>query len=75
MSRVEYADKIAIAQPFSPAFFRQGEVRSATLLLDVLREKVPVKGLESAWEKIEADRLLKKKKLKPVVSEAARCRR
>ena len=57
MSRVEYADKTAIAQPFSPALFRQGELRNANLLLEVLREKVLVKDLESAWEEIEAERL------------------
>ena len=61
MSRVEYADKIALAQPFSPALFRQGALRNANLLLDVLRDKVKVKDLENAWEEIENDRRTKKR--------------
>ena len=63
MSRVEHADKIALAQPFSPALFRQGALRNANLLLDVLREKVKVEDLENAWDEIEIHRSSKKKKL------------
>ena len=63
MSRVEYADKIALAQPFSPALFRQDALRSANRLLGVLRDKVKVKDLENAWEEIENDRRSKKRKL------------
>ena len=46
LSRVESSDNIAIAQAFSPALFRQGKLRNAELLLDVLRRKVHAKALE-----------------------------
>ena len=48
MSRVESAGKIAIAQPFSPALFRQGLLRSAEFLLDVLRGKIQVSQQHSS---------------------------
>ena len=73
MSRVEYADKIALAQPFSPALFRQGALRNANLLLDVLRGKVKKEDLESNWEEIENERRLKKKRLVDLTWECGMC--
>ena len=47
MSRVESANNIAIAQPFSPTLFRQGRLRNAELLLEVLRGQVQADGRRS----------------------------
>ena len=55
LSRVETADKILLAQPFSPTLFTQGPLESAELLLEVLRGKVPKDELEARWDAIEAN--------------------
>ena len=55
LSRVETADKILLAQPFSPTLFTQGPLESAELLLEVLRGNVPKDELEARWDAIEAN--------------------
>lgn len=55
LSRVEKADNILIAQPFSPTLFTQGPLESAELLLEVLRGNVPKDDLEARWDGIEAN--------------------
>ena len=56
MSRVESANNIAIAQPFSPTLFRQGRLRNAELLLEVLRGHVQADVLQERWDEIEMQR-------------------
>ena len=63
MSRVESANNIAIAQPFSPTLFRQGKLQNAELLLEVLCGEVNMKDLQNRWEQIEKQRQQRKYKL------------
>ena len=63
MSRVESANNIAIAQPFSPTLFRQGRLRNAELLLEVLRGEVQAEELPERWEAIETQRRQRQGKL------------
>ena len=57
MSRVQSAENIAIAQPFPPALFRQGQLESANLLLRVLRgEVVGDEAIQWEWLKIAQHR-------------------
>ena len=63
MSRVESANNIAIAQPFSPTLFRQGRLRNAELLLEVLRGQVQADELPERWEAIETQRRQRQGKL------------
>ena len=63
MSRVESANNIAIAQPFSPTLFRQGRLRNAELLLEVLRGQVKADELPERWEAIETQRRQRQGKL------------
>ena len=63
MSRVRRAHNIAIAQPFSPGLFRQGPLRSAELLLKVLRGDVSPDALKEEWVNIEVERKQRKNRL------------
>ena len=63
MSRVQRAENILIAQPFSPGLFRQGKLESTELLLKVLRGDVQPEGLKAEWAQIEINRKHRKPKL------------
>ena len=63
MSRVESANNIAIAQPFSPSLFRQGKLQNAELLLEVLRGDVDKEDLKNRWEQIDKQQRQRKYKL------------
>ena len=47
LSRVKKADDLLLAQPFSPALFRQGKQPWATLLLASLRGELPEAELKA----------------------------
>ena len=47
-SRVKHADKIILAQPYSPHLFRQGLLPGPKLLLDVLMRKVSYAQVKKA---------------------------
>ena len=54
-SRVKQADKIILAQPYSPHLFRQGLLPGPKLLLDVLLKKVSLGEVKKQWSTIEKD--------------------
>ena len=60
-SRVREADKLLLAQPYSPALFSQGTLPGPQLLLDVLENKVSPKEAEKRWTEIERERKEQKK--------------
>ena len=60
-SRVREADKLLLAQPYSPALFSQGTLPGPQLLLDVLENKVSPKEAETRWTEIERERTEQKK--------------
>ena len=43
-----------VAQPFSPALFRQGPFEAAELFLNVLRGRIPKEKLQAEWEDLQA---------------------
>ena len=45
ISRVERVENILVAQPFSPALFRQGPFEAAELFLKTLRGEIPKEKL------------------------------
>ena len=52
-SRVRLADKLLLAQPYSPHLFRQGLLPGPQLLLDVLLGNITEEAAKAAWKKIE----------------------
>ena len=63
LSRVERAENIVVAQPFSPALFTQGVFEAAELFLKVLRGTVPKEGLEEEWRQLEERKAKRKNQL------------
>ena len=51
-SRIQEADKIMLAQPYSPQLFRQGLLPGPQLLLDVLLKKIDYAGVKKKWADI-----------------------
>ena len=54
-SRIKEADKMILAQPYSPHLFRQGLLPGPKLLLDVLLEKLDYKEVQKQWSTLEKD--------------------
>ena len=55
-SRIREADKILLAQPYSPHLFRQGVLPGPGLLLDVLLGKKTTPDAKAAWKKHEKEK-------------------
>ena len=55
-SRIREADKILLAQPYSPHLFRQGVLPGPGLLLDVLLDKKTTPDTKAAWKKHEKEK-------------------
>ena len=55
-SRVKQADKIILAQPYSPHLFRQGLWPGAKMLLDVLLKKVTYAEVKKQWCEVEKEK-------------------
>ena len=54
-SRVKQADKIILAQPYSPHLFRQGLLPGPKMLLDVLLKKVAYAEVKKQWCEVEKE--------------------
>ena len=67
-SRVKEADKIILAQPYSPHLFRQGLLPGPKLLVDVLLKKLAYSEVKNQWSTIEKDSKEKKGSKKYEVS-------
>ena len=67
-SRVKQADKIILAQPYSPHLFRQGLLPGPKLLLDVLLKRLSFGEVKRHWCTIEKDSKEKKSSKKYEVS-------
>ena len=52
-SRVREADKIMLAQPYSPQLFQQGLLPGPQLLLDVLLKKINYAEVKKRWADID----------------------
>ena len=63
ISRVESAENMLVAQPFSPALFRQGPFKAAELFLQVLRREITPETLPQRWAEIEAEKTKRKTQL------------
>ena len=55
-SRIREANKILLAQPYSPHLFRQGVLPGPGLLLDVLLNKKTTSDAKAAWRKHEKEK-------------------
>eukprot|EP00973_Karenia_brevis_P084882 11778985-Karenia_brevis.AAC.1 len=49
MSRVRDAEKLLLAQPYSPHLFRQGTLPGPQLLQDVLKKKITIQDAKKQW--------------------------
>ena len=52
-SRIKEADKIMLAQAYSPQLFRQGLLPGPQLLLDVLLKKIDYAEVKKKWAEID----------------------
>ena len=57
LSRVEYADKLLIMQPYSPWLFRQGELPGPHILRRFWREEITQEDIATEWERLSEARL------------------
>ena len=57
LSRVEFADRLLVAQPFSPWLFRQGELPGPHLLLEFWRGNLTQEALVQEWTRRAEARL------------------
>ena len=55
LSRVRQAQDLLLAQPFSPALFRQGAIVGAQLLLQTLCGVLPEAQLRDEWARMDSD--------------------
>ena len=55
-SRVQDAANLLLAQPYSPALFRQGNLPGPNLLMQVLRKTMTTAEAKDAWKVVEAEK-------------------